>query len=110
MAACPYGARSFNWRDPRGTDKDGRPFINRATYNKEFPTRMRGVVEKCNLCAERLAKGLLPACVEATGDTGAMIFGDLNDAQSEIRKVLNTNYTIQRKPSLGTVPSIFYIV
>ena len=39
MAACPYGMRSFNWRDPR-------PFIDKTTYNKEFPTRMRGVVEK----------------------------------------------------------------
>ena len=110
MAACPYGARSFNWRDPRGKAKDGRPFIARETYNKEFPTRMRGVVEKCNMCAERLAKGLLPACVEACGNTGAMIFGDLNDSHSEIRRVLNANYTIQRKPSLGTTPSIFYIV
>jgi Fe-S-cluster-containing dehydrogenase component len=110
MAACPYGARSFNWRDPRGEDKDGRPFINRATLNKEYPTRMRGVVEKCNLCAERLAKGLLPACVEATGNTGAMIFGDLNDAHSEINQVLKANFTIQRKPELGTKPSVFYIV
>lgn len=103
MAACPFSARSFNWRDPR-------PFIDKAHLNKEFPTRMRGVVEKCNFCVERLAKGLLPACVEATGETGAMIFGDLNDPHSEIRKVLEENFTIQRKPSLGTRPSVFYIV
>jgi molybdopterin-containing oxidoreductase family iron-sulfur binding subunit len=103
MAACPYGMRSFNWRDPR-------PFIDKATYNKEFPTRMRGVVEKCNFCVERLAKGLQPACVEACGDTGAMTFGDLNDPHSEIQKVLKENFTIQRKPSLGTMPSVFYIV
>lgn len=101
MAACPYGSRSFNWRDPR-------PFI--AEQNMEFPTRMRGVVEKCNFCAERLAKGLLPACVEVAGSTGAMVFGDLNDPGSEIRKVLAENFTIQRNPSLGTIPSIFYIV
>ena len=103
MAACPYGMRSFNWRDPR-------PFINKETYNKEFPTRMRGVVEKCNFCVERLAKGLQPACVEAVGYTRALIFGDLNDPHSEIRKVLDENFTIQRKPSLGTLPSLFYIV
>ena len=95
--------RSFNWRDPR-------PFINKETYNKEFPTRMRGVVEKCNFCVERLAKGLQPACVEAVGYTRALIFGDLNDPHSEIRKVLDENFTIQRKPSLGTLPSLFYIV
>lgn len=110
MAACPYGARSFNWRDPRGKDKNGRPFINRATMNQDFPTRMRGVVEKCNFCVERISFGLLPACVEATGDTGAMIFGDLNDEHSEISRVLRTTFTIQRKPSLGTKPSLFYII
>jgi molybdopterin-containing oxidoreductase family iron-sulfur binding subunit len=103
MAACPYGMRSFNWRDPR-------PFINKETYNKEFPTRMRGVVEKCNFCVERLAKGLQPACVETVGYTRALVFGDLNDPHSEIRKVLDENFTIQRKPSLGTLPSLFYIV
>jgi len=101
MAACPFGARSFNWRDPR-------PFIKH--YNPEFPTRMRGVVEKCNFCGERLALGLEPACVEACQGTGAMVFGDLNDPQSEVRKVLDKEFTIQRKPSAGTVPSVFYIV
>lgn len=101
MAACPFGARSFNWRDPR-------PFIKKI--NPKFPTRMRGVVEKCNMCAERLAQGLQPACVETCGDTKAMIFGDLNDSNSEIRQVLKQNSTIQRKPEAGTLPSIFYIV
>jgi len=101
MAACPYGARSFNWQDPR-------PFVK--AYNADFPTRMRGVVEKCNFCGERLALGLEPACVEACKGTGAMVFGDLNDPHSEIRKVLDKEFTIQRKPSAGTVPSVFYIV
>ena len=71
---------------------------------------MRGVVEKCNFCVERQEKGLQPACVEACGDTRAMVFGDLNDPHSEIRKVLKENFTIQRKPSLGTKPSVFYII
>jgi len=101
MAACPYGARSFNWQDPR-------PFIK--NYNPDFPTRMRGVVEKCNFCGERLALGLEPACVEVCKGTGAMVFGDLNDPDSEIRKVLDKEFTIQRKPSAGTMPSVFYIV
>jgi len=103
MAACPYGMRSFNWRDPR-------PFIDKTNYNKEFPTRMRGVVEKCNFCVERLAKGLKPACVDATGYTGALVFGNLNDPHSEIRRILEENFTIQRKPALGTHPSLFYII
>jgi molybdopterin-containing oxidoreductase family iron-sulfur binding subunit len=101
MAACPYGARSFNWEDPR-------PYLKK--YNDQFPSRMRGVVEKCNFCGERLALGQEPACVEACKGTGAIVFGDLNDAHSEIRQVLDSEFTIQRNASLGTKPSVFYIV
>lgn len=108
MAACPFGARSFNWRDPR-------PFIKEE--NKEFPTRTKGVVEKCTFCYERLAKGLIPACVEAsreiaktTGREPGMFFGDLDDPGSEIRKILNSHYTIRRKAELGTEPGIYYII
>ena len=100
MAACPYGARSFNWRDPR-------PFIEEI--NLEFPTRARGVVEKCNFCEERLAKGLLPACVEACPERG-LIFGDLENADSEVRQILRLNYSLRRKPELGTNPQVYYIM
>jgi molybdopterin-containing oxidoreductase family iron-sulfur binding subunit len=99
MAACPFGARSFNYRDPR-------PFIKKV--NKKFPTRMKGVVEKCNFCAERLAEGKLPACVEAS--EGKLIFGDLYDPKSEVRELIRTNYTIRRKQVLGTEPAVYYIV
>jgi Fe-S-cluster-containing dehydrogenase component len=100
MAGCPYGSRSFNWRDPR-------KYIKEAT-NPEYPTRSKGVVEKCNFCEERLAKGLHPACAEASN--GAMTFGDLDNPNSDIRKLLKENYSIRRKPSLGTQPNIFYLV
>ncbi|MCF8024705.1 MAG: 4Fe-4S dicluster domain-containing protein [Desulfobacteraceae bacterium] len=99
MAACPFGSRSFNFRDPR-------PAIKKE--NPDFPTRMRGVVEKCNFCAERLAVGKNPACVEAS--EGAMTFGDLNDPESEVRKLLAEEFAIRRKPNLGTFPSVLYIV
>jgi molybdopterin-containing oxidoreductase family iron-sulfur binding subunit len=99
MAACPFGARSFNFRDPR-------PGI--IEVNKQFPTRMKGVVEKCNFCAERLAIGQMPLCVEASD--GALAFGDLYDPKSEVRKLLKENYTIRRKQSLGTEPCVYYIV
>ena len=109
MAACPYGARSFNWRSPREKDANGKlKYIKNV--NTDFPTRMRGVVEKCNFCAERVAVGKIPACVEACGDTGAMVFGDLNDPNSAVSKVLREKFTIQRKPAAGTKPSLFYII
>jgi Fe-S-cluster-containing dehydrogenase component len=101
MAACPYGSRSFNFRDPRGDNAIKHE-------NKEFPTRMKGVVEKCNFCAERLAVGKQPACVEAS--KGALIFGDLGDPQSEVRQLLKENYAIRRKQNLGSNPSVYYLV
>jgi molybdopterin-containing oxidoreductase family iron-sulfur binding subunit len=100
IVACPYGSRSFNWTDPR-------PFIENP--DPVFPTRMRGVVEKCTFCEERLAKGREPACVEACPN-GEIVFGDLNDPHSEVRKVLTDHLAIRRKPGLGTQPEVYYIV
>jgi molybdopterin-containing oxidoreductase family iron-sulfur binding subunit len=100
IAACPYGSRSFNWTDPR-------PNVEKIYPG--FPTRTKGVVEKCNFCAERLVRGLRPACVDACPEK-AMHFGDLNKENSEIREILKDRYTIRRKPELGTNPEIFYIV
>jgi Fe-S-cluster-containing dehydrogenase component len=99
MAGCPFGARSFNWRDPR-------PFVKEVFPG--YPTREIGVVEKCTFCAERLAQGLMPACVEAS--RGAMVFGDLADEKSEVRQVLGKYFTIRRKTHLGTNPQVYYIV
>lgn len=110
MAACPFGARSFNWGDPR-------KYIKEEEQNPEYPTRAQGVVEKCQFCAERLAKGQLPACVEAArevcekkGKEPALVFGDLDDPNSEIRQVLRSHYSIRRKPELGTHPNVYYVV
>ncbi len=100
MAACPYGSRSFNWTDPR---------LRLTRQDANFPTRTKGVVEKCNFCEERLARGEMPACVKACPQE-AMVFGDLGDRDSQVRQLLNSRYAIRRKPELGTVPEIFYIV
>jgi molybdopterin-containing oxidoreductase family iron-sulfur binding subunit len=74
-----------------------------------YPTRERGVVEKCSFCEERLAVGLLPSCVEACKH-GALVFGDLEDPKSLVRKLLASHFTIRRKPELGTEPGVYYIV
>ncbi len=100
IAGCPFGARSMNFRDPR-------PFIREI--NPDFPTRTKGVVEKCNFCVERLAQGLLPACVVACKEK-AMAFGDLENPASDIRRLLQARYTIRRKPELGTHPRVYYLV
>ncbi|MDL2307411.1 4Fe-4S dicluster domain-containing protein [Desulfovibrio sp. OttesenSCG-928-C06] len=99
MVGCPYGARSFNFHNPSDFLED---------VNQRYPRRMRGVVEKCNFCTERLAEGKLPYCVEASD--GAIVFGDLGDRDSEISKLLRENYSLLRKPSLGTGPNVYYII
>jgi Fe-S-cluster-containing dehydrogenase component len=99
MAGCPYGARSFNFADPRKYLK---------TINPIFPTRTKGVVEKCTFCYERLAEGKMPSCVEAS--EGRLIFGDLADEKSNVRKVLKERFSIRRKPDLGTEPSVYYLI
>jgi molybdopterin-containing oxidoreductase family iron-sulfur binding subunit len=99
MSACPYGSRSFNWRDPR-------PYIKET--NPDFPTRTKGVVEKCNFCEERLREGLLPACVEACEDK-TLVFGNLEDPNSEVSKLISSNYTLRRHSGLGTAPKVYYL-
>ncbi len=100
IAACPYGSRSFNWQDPG-------PQI--ASINPDFPTRTKGVVEKCNFCEERLARGQRPACVDACPQ-GTFTFGNLADPDSEPRQLLRSRFAVQREPELGTGPSVYYLV
>ncbi len=100
IVACPYGARSFNFTDPR-------PYIKHL--NPNFPTRHEGVVEKCDFCAERLAGDKPPVCVE-TCPVKAITFGDVNDPSSDVRKLLGAGLTLRRRPQLGTGPNIYYIV
>jgi len=100
VAACPYGSRSFNWLDPRPRIAEIRP---------DFPTRTKGVVEKCTFCEERLAQGLQPACVEACREK-ALTFGNLNDPSAPVRELLRARYTIRRRPELGTGPEVHYLV
>jgi len=102
MAACPFGARSFNWVDPRKG-------LKAELINKEYPTRTKGVVEKCTFCTERLSVGKVPACVEAA-PAGALLFGDLEDPNSEVRKIVTEKLTIRRKPELGTGPAVYYLI
>jgi molybdopterin-containing oxidoreductase family iron-sulfur binding subunit len=99
MSACPYGARSFNFLDPLPHIREPVP---------DFPARPRGVVEKCNFCAERLAAGLQPHCAEASG--GAIVVGDLSDSDSDISRALKNNYSIRRKDPPGLGLNVHYIL
>jgi molybdopterin-containing oxidoreductase family iron-sulfur binding subunit len=66
-------------------------------------------VEKCNFCEERLAKGTLPACVLACRQK-ALTFGDVDDPRSEIRRLLETRFSLRRRTHLGVGPQIYYLL
>jgi len=87
----------------------GDPRTYLRELNPDFPTRTKGVVEKCTFCEERLAVGKPPACVEACPEK-ALVFGDLDDPNSEVRRLLREEFTLRRKPELGTKPQVFYIL
>lgn len=98
MSACPYGARSLNFSDPR-------KYLNYE--NPNYPTRSKGVVEKCTLCYERIDKGEAPLCAEYS--QGTIIFGDLKNPNSAPRAALAKAFSIRRRSELGTGPNVYYI-
>ena len=96
MMACPYKARSFVHEE----HNDQNPDVPRG----------KGCVESCTLCVHRIDKDLQPACVEAcsAGNHGAMLFGDLNDANSEIAKRIATYATTQVRADLALNTGVRY--
>lgn len=103
MTACPYSARFFNWGSPDLPPEE----INPDTHYLGNRPRPRGVVEKCHFCVQRTRNGRLPACHEAC-PTGARVFGNLLDPDSEIRYVLKTKAVFRLKEELGTEPKFWY--
>jgi len=118
MTACPYHARYFNWWDPKWPDG------MQQTLNPEVSTRMRGVVEKCNLCHGRLhtakakaaaqrkdsidPQDYVPACVESC-PTQAIVFGDLADESSEVAKLSHSDRAFRFLSKIGTEPKVHYL-
>jgi Fe-S-cluster-containing dehydrogenase component len=103
MAACPYGARRFNWAEPSIPEGD----LNRETHYLGNRPRVKGVVEKCTFCIQRVRTGQYPACVEVC-PAGARKFGNILDPDSEIRYILERKRVLVLKQELNTVPRFFY--
>jgi Fe-S-cluster-containing dehydrogenase component len=102
-AACPYHARRFNWKEPRIPANE----INPDQGYLSNRIRPQGVMEKCTFCLHRTRRGQLPACAEAC-PTGARVFGNLLDPDSDIRWVLAHKRVFVLKEELGTRPRFFY--
>ena len=103
MAACPYWARRFNWSAPEVPAAE----VNPDQHYLGNRARKRGVVEKCTFCIHRTRQGRLPACAEAC-PTGARVFGNLLDPDSEIRWVLANKRIFRLKEDLKTEPRFWY--
>jgi len=102
-AACPYHARRFNWTKPTVPANQINP--DQAYLSNRI--RPQGVMEKCTFCLHRTREGQLPACLEAC-PTGARVFGNLLDPDSEIRWVIENKRVFVLKEELGTRPNFFY--
>ena len=89
MASCPYNARFM--------------LPKHRTY-----TSITSVVDKCTFCHHRVTQGLVPACVQ-TCVGRALIFGDINDPNSEVSYLTNSMPTQTLRPEEGTKPHVFYI-
>ena len=103
MAACPYGARHFNWGEP----SIPKGALNPHTHYLGNRPRQKGVVEKCTFCIQRARAGRYPACVEVC-PVGARKFGNLLDPDSEIRYIIEHKRVLVLKEDLNTLPKFFY--
>ncbi len=104
-AACPYWGRRFNWKEPKVPEEE----VNKNQHYLGNRMRRSGCMEKCTFCIQRTRKGGLPACAEAC-PTGARIFGNLLDPNSEIRYVLKHKKVFRLKEDLGTDPKYWYFM
>ncbi len=96
MVACPYNARFFNYKD------------NEEWPNTDYPKRSHGVAESCHFCAHLLDQGERPACVEAC-PAGALVFGNLNDPESAVSRLVASAPVQRIRDDWGTEPKVYYL-
>ncbi|MBC2890042.1 4Fe-4S dicluster domain-containing protein [Gordonibacter massiliensis (ex Traore et al. 2017)] len=103
MAACPYtGVRSFNWEEPKHA-------VDVRLGDADAPKHQKHVVEKCTLCYQRVAKGETPGCMVLC-PARARHWGDFDDPESEVSKLVLEREYMQLLPEAGTKPSVYYLV
>lgn len=124
---CPYKVRRFNWWDY--TDKENFQYnpvddLGRMVLNPDVTVRARGVMEKCSFCVQRIQEAKLTAKREGRAPrdselhtacskscpTGCIKFGDLNDPESEVSKLIKgEGHTFFVIEEVKTLPSVGYL-
>src|SRR5690554_3453471 len=124
---CPYKVRRFNWflyaQNP-AFDYNMNDDLGRMVLNPDVSVRSRGVMEKCSLCIQMTQATILKAKKEgrqvntnefevacsAACSSGAMVFGDVNDKESEVAKLYEDDRRYHLLEHIGTQPNVFYHV
>lgn len=123
---CPYKVRRFNWF--RYNDNDNFDYylnndLGKMVINPDVTVRTRGVMEKCSFCIQRIQYGKLQAKLEGrkvkdgeiktacqqSCPTGALVFGDLKDPESEISKLYRNQRSYHMLEELNVQPSVVYM-
>ncbi len=124
---CPYKVRRFNWFLYNNNDEFDFHMNNdlgKMVVNPDVNVRSRGVIEKCSMCIQKTQKTILDAkrdgrlivdgefqtaCSSACSN-GAIVFGDINDKESEITELKESDRMYHLLESVGTKPNVFYHV
>jgi molybdopterin-containing oxidoreductase family iron-sulfur binding subunit len=123
---CPYRVRRFNWYayvNNKEFDYHQNSKLGKMVLNPDVVVRQRGVVEKCSFCVQRIQEKkmqakmegrllrdqeILPACAQAC-PAGAIVFGDLNDPESAVSKLMRNTRNYHLLEELHTLPSVGYL-
>jgi Fe-S-cluster-containing dehydrogenase component len=127
---CPYKVRRFNWfnyyRDEKFLAVNPAQESNelgRMVLNPDVVVRSRGVMEKCSFCLQRIQGGKLkaklesrpvkdgeitPACAQSC-PTDALVFGNVNDPESKVAKLVKNERNYLLLADLDTQPNVFYM-
>jgi Fe-S-cluster-containing dehydrogenase component len=116
---CPFKVRRFNFFDYTSMKKEPESLV----FNPEVTVRPRGVMEKCTFCIQRIQNAkqkakaenrqiadgeIQPACAVAC-PAGAIVFGDLNDAQSRVSRISKMDRNYRMFEELGIKPAVTYL-
>ncbi len=103
MSACPYtGVRSFNWEEPQYP-------IGHPIGDVDGPPHQKHTVEKCTMCWPKIARGEEPARASVCPAL-ARHWGDFDDPNSEVSRLVAERSNKQLLPEMGTQPNVYYLL